>query len=247
MKAYILAAGYGTRMYPLTRDLPKTFLEVGGATILDHIVGRLRAIDDLTHITVVTNTRFVDRFDAWRAMQPVFPPVTVLNDGTTSDEHRLGAVADLRLALRHVPLEGEDAIVVASDNLFDFDLAAVARTFRADGRPLLLVRQSPDQPEPSPYNEVTMDPDGRVTRFREKPPRAETDLTAIALYFFPAEVLASLGEYLHAGNPDAPGHFLAWIVDRFPVVGVPIPGRWFDIGSIESLESARREWGRQGR
>jgi glucose-1-phosphate thymidylyltransferase len=240
VKAYILAAGYATRMYPLTRDQPKALLEVAGRPIITHIVERMLALDDLTEIVVVTNARFLSQFERWRAHQTTAIPITVLNDGTTSNDTRLGAIADLKFAIDTVPLDGEHALVVAGDTLFECDLRPVQRAFLARGAPTLIVRRAPELTSLSKYNEVSVTDDGRVTRFIEKPPRSETNLTAIALYFFPAATLLRLAEYLGAGgNPDAPGHFIAWLVEREPCYAESLVDRWFDIGSIESLEQAR--------
>ena len=243
MKAYVLAAGYATRMYPLTRDVPKALLDVGGAPVLTHIVSRLRELEELTELVLVTNERFAAQFEAWRAQRGGHLPITVLNDGTTSDEHRLGAIGDLKFALDRIPLGGEDAVVAAGDNLFDFDLRAIHRKFRKRGQPVLIVRQVANDEKPSRYNEVTLEPDGRVSRFREKPVRPETGLSAIALYFLTGAALELVGEYLEDGNPDAPGHFLAWLVERVPCYAERLPGPWYDIGSVEHLESARARFG----
>lgn len=239
VKAYVLAAGYATRMYPLTRDIPKTLLEVGGAPTLTHIMGRLRVLDGLTEVVIVTNKRFLDRFECWLETQDPWVRFTLLNDETTSHENRLGAIGDLRFALEMVPLEDEDAIVLASDNLFEVDLRDAHREFLARGRTTMLVRRVELDGGPSPYNEVTLGEDQRVTRLREKPADPQTDLSAIAVYFFPRQDLALLDEYLESGNPDAPGHFLAWLVQRVPCYATPLEGAWYDIGSLESLAAAR--------
>ncbi len=243
VKAYVLAAGYATRMYPLTRDVPKTLLEVGGAPILTHIVGRLRVLDGLTEVVIVTNERFFDRFEGWLEKQESWVPFTLLNDETTSDESRLGAIGDLSFALEAVPLHDEDAIVLASDNLFEADLRDAHRDFLARGRTTILVRRVELDGGPSSYNEVTLGEEGRVVRLREKPADPQTDLSAIALYFFPPQDLALLDEYLEDGNPDAPGHFLAWLVQRVPCYASPLEGSWYDIGSLESLAVARARFG----
>jgi glucose-1-phosphate thymidylyltransferase len=242
MIAYVLAAGYATRMYPLTRDFPKPLLEVGGVPILSHLMRRLRSLDGLTDIVLVTNSRFYGRFRDWAEAAEPWARITVLDDGTTSNEDRRGALGDLRFALECVPLGGDDAIVLASDYLFDADLAEVQRSFQEWRAPTMLVRRV-DPPEgPSPYNEVTLDDRGRVVRMREKPVAPKSDLSAIALYFLTAGDLALLDEYLQEGSPDAPGHFLAWLVDRQTCYAAPLSGRWFDIGSIEGYEEAKRRF-----
>lgn len=243
MKAYVLAAGYGTRLHPLTRDLPKALIEIGGAPVLTHLMLRMRPLEDLTEVVIVTNSRFHPRFREWLATQEAWVPVTLLDDGTSSDEERLGAMGDLKLALDHVPLGGEDALVLASDHLLDLDLRRVQARFEALRHPLLVVRRVQADEGRSRYGEVTVDPDGRVLRFREKPPDPRTDLSAIALYFFPPDDLALLAEYLEDGNPDAPGYFISWLVERVPCYATPLAGAWVDIGSFEGLAEAHASFG----
>lgn len=240
----MLAAGYGTRMYPLTRDFPKALLAVGGHDILTHLMRRLQSLEGLTDVVIVTNDRFFERFEAWVEGQEPWVRFTVLNDGTSSNEDRLGALGDLQLALEHVPLEGDHAVVLASDHLFDMDLGEVYQDFLARERTTLLVRKVELPGGPSPYSEVTLSSDGRVVRLREKPRHPETDLSAIALYFFTAHDLGLLAEFLEEGNADAPGYFLSWLVERVPCYATRLRSPWYDIGSLESLAAARArgEW-----
>ncbi len=243
MKAYVLAAGYATRMYPLTRDRPKTLLEVGGKPILSHVVDRLEDIEGLTEVVIVTNDRFLGQLEAWLESQTPRVPFTVLSDGTTSDDTKLGALGDLRLALGRVPAGDEDVIVLASDHLLDLDLGEVQRAFEARGRTTVVVRRVDHGPGPSRYNDVVLNDDGRIVRFREKPADPEGDLAAIALYVFPPDVVRRLDEYLLKGNPDAPGHFIAWLVHREPCYAHMMHAAWYDIGDLESLEEARERFG----
>lgn len=240
MKAYLLAAGYATRMYPLTRDRPKPLLEVAGRPILAHILDRVRVLDGLSEVVVIANDRFIAAFEAFAAGLDLGVPIRVLNDGSRDDDDKLGAIGDLAFALAEVPVGNEDWLVAAGDNLLAFDLGLLQRAFRAGGgAPLLAVREVPLE-GPSRYNEVTLDGEGRVVRFREKPPDPQSPLAAIALYFLPPSAAALLPTYLEeGGNPDAPGHFIAWLVDRVEVRAEPLPGGWFDIGSLEGLENAR--------
>jgi glucose-1-phosphate thymidylyltransferase len=240
LKAFLLAAGYATRMYPLTRDRPKPLLEVAGRCILDHLMDRVLALEGLSEVVVIGNARFADPFEAWRESADVAVPLRVLNDGSSDDSDKLGAIGDIAFALREVPLVGEDWLVAAGDNLLGFDLRPLQRRFLAQRRPTLVLRQVEHGGGPSPYNEVSLGEDGRVRRFREKPADPRTDLAAIALYFFTPEVAELLGHYLaEGGNPDAPGHFIAWLVERVEEGAARSGGDWFDIGSLEGLEHAR--------
>ena len=243
MKAYLLAAGYATRMYPLTRERPKPLLEVAGRPILAHILDRVLELEGLSEIVVIANDRFIEPFERFAAGLDLDVPVRVLNDGSRDDDDKLGAIGDLAFALGEVPVAGEDWLVAAGDNLLAFDLRTLQRAFRAGaGAPMLAVRETPLQ-SPSPYNEVTVDGQGRVLRFREKPADPASPLAAIALYFLPARAAELLPHYLaEGGNPDAPGHFIAWLVEQVEVRAAALPGGWFDIGSLEGLAHAREHF-----
>ena len=245
MKAYLLAAGYATRMYPLTRDRPKPLLEVGGQPILTHLVRRIETLGALTGIVVVGNHRFAEPLARWRDATACRVPVRVLDDGSTGEHDRLGAIGDLAFALREVPAGGEDWVVAAGDNLLSFDLRAIEAEFLAHHAPTIVVRDVPTTGTgaASRYNEVTLDAGGRVVRFREKPDRAMTGIAAIALYVFPPDVAGLVTQYLaEGGNPDAPGHLIAWLVGQRTVRASRFEGEWFDIGSLEALAGARERF-----
>jgi glucose-1-phosphate thymidylyltransferase len=243
MKAFVLAAGYATRMYPLTRDRPKPLLEVGDAPILTHLVRSIEPLPGISEIVVIGNRRFAPAFARWHKTMNCALPIRLLDDGSTSDDDKLGAIGDLAFALRAVPVGDEDWMVVAGDNLVRFDLRTVQAHFLERRAPTLTVREvavSTGESGASRYNEVTLSREARVVRFREKPREQRTGLAAIALYFFPADVAALLTRYLaEGGNPDAPGHFIAWLVDRVPVTATRFTGEWLDIGSLETLKEAR--------
>lgn len=244
MKAYVLAAGYATRLYPLTRDCPKPLLEVAGQPILTHVARRLATLEQLDEIVVVTNSRFFPAVEAWRQACGLEVATTVLDDGTRDEGSRLGAVGDLAFAIERVPPAGEPFVVAAGDAIFDFDIRALQREFSLSGQTLLVVREVAHDGGPTSYNEVVVAADGGVQSFREKPPDASSGLAAIALYFFPPEVVALLDRYLReGGNSDAPGHFVAWLVERVPAVAARFEGRWSDIGTHETLAEARRIYG----
>jgi len=171
MKVYVLAAGHATRLYPLTRATPKPLLDVAGVPILTRILERVAVLDSVSEVVVIGNERFAGQFDAWAGGVRSPFPLRVLNDGSRSEDDRLGAVGDLGFALREVPPGAEDWLVVAGDNLLEFDLCALQAEFEKQGRPLLVLRETEPR-GPSRYNEVTLGDAGLVTRFREKPAAA---------------------------------------------------------------------------
>jgi glucose-1-phosphate thymidylyltransferase len=246
VRIVVLAAGYATRLGSLTQHTPKPLLDLGGRPLLSRLCDRLLSAGPASEIAVVANARFAEVFRAWAAASGLPVPIRILDDGTSSDVDRLGAVGDLAFALDTLAAGDEDWLVSAGDMWIDVDLAPVAAAFRATRTPRLLVRRVPELRRPSPYNEVTVDGE-RVVSFREKPEDPRSDLAAIALYFLPADIGRRVRAYLDAGgNPDAPGHFIAWLVQREPVLASPLEGRWSDIGSPEALRQTRASFAAAG-
>ena len=245
MKAIVLAAGYATRLYPLTLDTPKPLLEVAGRPMLERILGSLAPIEEIGEVFVVTNARFAPRFQAWA--ERYRPPrdglrLTVVDDGTTDDATKLGAIGDIGLVLDRGRIE-EDVVVVAGDNLFSESLAGFGRACRERAAPLVAVYDVRDLEQMHKYNAISLDEEGRITYFEEKPERPTSTLTAIALYFYPRETLPLLRRYLEEGNnPDQPGRLVQWLYTRTPVYTWRVPGRWYDIGSRETLAEANVEF-----
>lgn len=235
MKLVVLAAGYATRLYPLTLDRPKHLLEVGGRPILDHVLDSVGPIG-IDGVYVVTNARFAPRFRDWAAGRGV----TVVDDGTKTEDTRLGAIGDLDLVIRDQSLE-DDLVVIAGDNLFSDPLAGFPP--RRDA-PVLGVYDVGDLEAIRKYNAIEVDGEGRITFFEEKPDRPRSTLTGIALYFYPAGVLPLVQRYVAEGNnADQPGRLVQWLYPRVAFYTWRVPGRWYDIGSHETLAEADRAFG----
>jgi glucose-1-phosphate thymidylyltransferase len=242
VKALLLAGGYATRLHPLTRDRPKPLLEVAGKPLLSHILERVRALPEVSEVVIVGNHKFHAALCDWAVEEGKNggPPLRVLDDGSTSDDDKLGANGDVAFALERMDLGDEDLLVVAGDNLLGFDLRPLHAAFLRRRLPQLAVREIPMPEGPSPYNEVTPDENGRVVGFREKPADPQSPWVAIALYFYPPQIVGWLSRYLaEGGNPDAPGYFAAWLVQHTEVYAEPFEGEWYDIGSHEALAEAR--------
>ena len=240
MKLIILAAGYATRLYPLTREQPKHLLDVAGRPVLEHVLDRLAPIDEIDGSYLVTNAKFAGRFREWAAAYrgPLGPEV--VDDGTTSEDDRLGAIGDLGLVLREASLD-DDVIVAAGDNLFTDSLKGFGETAGERQAPLLAVYDVGDLDAIRKYNAIEIDGDRRITYFEEKPQSPRSTLTGIALYFYPRGCLPLVHEYLEAGNnPDQPGRLVEWLYPRRAVYVWDVPGEWVDIGSPETLAEADR-------
>jgi glucose-1-phosphate thymidylyltransferase len=239
MKLVVLAAGYATRLYPLTKDRPKHLLDVAGRPVLEHALDSLEPIG-LDAAYVVTNAKFAGRFREWASGYRGRLRPEIIDDGTTSDADRLGAIGDLALVLQEAAVD-DDLVVAAGDNLFTEQLAGFGDEARERQAPLLAVYDVGDLEAIRRYNAVDVDGDGRVTFFEEKPERPRSTLTGIALYHYPREALGLVGRYLEEGNnPDQPGRLVEWLYRRMPVYVWRVPGEWLDIGSPETLAEADR-------
>jgi glucose-1-phosphate thymidylyltransferase len=238
VKAVVLAAGYATRLYPLTLDRPKALLPVGGRPLLEHLLARLDPVRGLTEISIVTNSKFAEQFRAWAAGYG--RGVRILDDGTSDEESRLGAIGDLAFAIESEGID-DDLLVLGGDNLFSESLAPFAEFGRDMAAPALGVYDVGDLEAIRRYNAIELAEDGRITFFEEKPDEPRSTLTGIALYFYPRRSLPLVAAYLAEGNnPDQPGRLVQWLYPRTAVYAWPVPGRWFDIGSEETLAEADR-------
>ncbi len=241
MKLVVLAAGYATRLYPLTLDRPKALLSVAARPMLEHVLARLAPIPEVDVVYVVTNAKFAGHFRTWAAgYDAAGRELRVVDDGTTSDEDKLGAIGDLALVLRTWTVD-DDVVVVAGDNLFSEDLADFGRYGRERRAPVLAVYDVGSLDAIRSYNAIEVDEDGRITFFEEKPADPKSTLTGIALYFYPREIVPLIHRYVAEGNnADQPGRLVEWLYTRTPVYTWQVPGMWFDIGSEEGLREADR-------
>ena len=241
MKAIILAAGYATRLRPLTNTAAKELLRVGGRPIIDWILDRVADVDDVDEVHIVTNARKAPWFEAWAGDRPV----TIHDDGTTSNEDRLGAIGDMQFVIDHAHVD-DDVLVIAGDNLFEYSLSDFASFWRGKGRAsAVAVRDVGSRELAARYGIVNLD-DDRVTAFVEKPEDPWTTLAATATYLFHRDHVPLVQRYLDEANPpDQPGRFVAWLQEREPVYAYLFEGRWFDIGDHEQLLHADNEIRRQ--
>jgi glucose-1-phosphate thymidylyltransferase len=241
MDALILAAGYATRLYPLTLNQPKPLIPVAGKPMIERVVDCLLPIPDLKTLYVVTNHKFAPQFADWADQYRKLNKAArfeIIDDGSTSDADKLGAIGDIYFAVDNRGLYYRDLLIVAGDNLFSESLADFA-AFACEHAATIGVYDVRSLEEAKKYNQLTTNPAGIVTDFVEKPANPSSTLCAIALYYYGPEALGLLKTYLAEGNnADQPGRFVQWLHKRTDIFTYPIDGLWYDIGSHESLAQA---------
>lgn len=246
MKVIILAAGYATRLYPLTLTQPKPLLPVAGKPMVEHVLDHLAPMGGIDRIYVVTNAKFAGHFERWSQGYSARAKLsfTTVNDNSTDDSNKLGAIGDIHYVIQTQNVD-DDLVVVAGDNLFDQSLADFGRCCREKNAPVLAVYDVGNLEEIKKYNAISIDAAGKITFFEEKPKQPTSTLTGIALYFYPRHTLPLIRQYIAEGNnPDQPGRLIQWLYPRTPVYTWRVPGRWYDIGSKETLEEANRIFAR---
>ncbi len=237
MKGIILAAGYATRLYPLTKDRPKALLPVAGKPIIDYIADEMDTIATLDQIIVISNHLFAEQFEGWAAARNAKGtghPVVVLDDNSTDDTNKLGAIGDIQFVIDQFAIDDE-LMVIAGDNLFTYKLRDAWKVYADNGQDMILARKMPPEEDLTRYAIATVDATGLVTDLVEKPKQPKSDLAVFATYFYRQDTVPMIRDYLAAGNsPDAPGNFPAWLYTRKPVRLYMFDGICIDIGTPES-------------
>jgi len=240
VKAILLAAGYATRLRPLTDTLAKPLLPLAGRPMVDYIYDKIAEVPEVDAVHVVTNAKFTAGFEKWAQEHKGKLPIRVHNDGTSSNDDRLGAIGDIRFTVANGKLQGSDLLVIAGDNLFDYSLADYVSYWRSKGEAgALALYECPDRELVKQYSIVELDKDERITSFIEKPKNPTTSLVGTATYIYHRKHVPMIEQYLSEGNsPDQPGNLVAWLHKRVPVYGYRFTGGWFDIGNQQELLNA---------
>lgn len=241
MRSVILAAGYATRLYPLTVDKPKCLLTVGGRTILDAITDKIAGVPGMKDLTLVTNSRFYAQLSDWARTSSPKIAVRVLDDGTTSNDNRLGAVGDLGFAVREAGID-DDLLVLASDNLFEQGLADFCKAGAShDGATVGVYDIKDPAAAAGKYGVLETNAEGLVLAMEEKPQAPRSSLIGMGVYFYRRRMLPMIYEYLAQKHAqDAPGHYVRWVLEREKIRAFTFSGMWYDIGDLKALEEANR-------
>ena len=239
MDAIVLAAGYATRLYPLTENIPKPLLNVAGNPIIERIIRKLEDVDDLKKIYIVTNDKFEKNFKDWLRNFDAEIPIEIINDGTKSNEDRLGALGDVHHVLNKKNVNDE-LIVVAGDNLFELSLADVAAFFKKKNSNVIVLHDVKDIDLAKHYGIVEVS-NSIVINFEEKPVSPKSTLASTGIYLFPKKTISLINKYIAQGNnPDKTGNFIEWLHKRDKIYSYITEKKWHDIGSIEQFEKANK-------
>ncbi len=241
MKALILAAGYATRLYPLTENQPKALLPIAGKAIIDYILDEIVSIPAIDHVYVISNHKFAANFEEWLSHQSGKIPISIVDDGSTSEENKLGAIGDIQLAINRYAMD-DDVLIIAGDTFFTFQLKDFYQFYALHQKDCFLVKEIQDIKQLQRMGVVELDETGRVVGFEEKPLSPKSNKASFAGYLYRSDTLPLIGQYLsEGGNPDAPGFFPAWLYTRKEVLAYPIQGECYDIGTPESYRDINQK------
>ncbi len=242
MKGLILAAGYGTRLYPLTLDRPKPLVKVGGKTILERLLTKLEETRLCDEVFVITNDKFFKMLDKWVREHRFSFKVKVINDNTTSNETRLGAIGDINMVLKEENPK-DDILIMAGDNLFEFDLMDFLDFTKDKNSTSIALFDVKDTGLAQRYGIVSLDENQKISDFEEKPKEPKSTLASTGIYYLPKDKFPMITKYMKTGLvKDAPGNFIKWVSETDGVFGFVFTEGWYDIGDKISLEKADLEY-----
>lgn len=240
MKCLILAAGYATRLYSLTENFPKPLLKVGDKTILDWLIDDMDTSGQIDHYVVISNHKYAHHFESWAANKPQY--ITVLDDGTDSNETRLGAVKDIQFAIETLGLD-DDMLVIAGDNLLDFSLTGFIAYAKQKNASCIMRYYEANEEKLKKCGVVTVDAQDQVLRMTEKSPTPETHWCTPPFYYYTREDARLVAQGIAAGcGTDAPGSYIAWLCGKTAVYAMQMPGDRYDIGNLESYQAVQQQY-----
>ncbi|MBQ4527957.1 MAG: nucleotidyltransferase family protein [Clostridia bacterium] len=240
MKAIILAAGYATRLYPLTLNRPKALLTIGNKPIIDYIADQIETIEAINELIIISNDKFFSDFCEWKSSRKNNVQITILNDGTTDDSNKLGAIGDIEFAIETLDIDDE-ILIIAGDNIFTFMLKDFYNEYKTKNADMILVKEINNINELRRMANVSLNENHKVINMEEKPQMPKSNIAAFASYIYKKETIPLIKKYLDEGNnPDAPGFFPSWLYKRKDVYAYAFSGECYDIGTPESYNEVNR-------
>lgn len=240
MKCLILAAGYATRLYPLTENFPKPLLKVGEKTILDWLIDDIDTLGLVDEYVVISNHKYAHHFDEWAAEKA--QKITVVDDGTSTNETRLGAVKDIQFAIDRLNID-DDMLVIAGDNVLDFSLTKFIKYAKEKNTSCIMRYYEESDVKLTKCGVVEIDDSDRIISMEEKPRQPKSHWCCPPFYYYTKEDARLVQKGIDSGcGTDAPGSYIAWLCSQTPVYAMEMPGKRFDIGNIESYEQVQKEY-----
>ncbi len=240
MKCLILAAGYATRLYPLTENFPKPLLKVGDKTILDWLIDDIETSGEVDEYIVISNHKFAHHFEKWAAEKS--QKITVVDDGTSTNETRLGAVKDIQFAIEKCGLDS-DALVIAGDNVLDFSLTKFIEYAKQKNTSCIMRYFEKDEKKLQKGGVVCVDENDKIITMEEKPCNPKSNWACPPFYYYTKEDTRLVKKGIEAGcGTDAPGSYIAWLCGQTNVHAMEMPGSRYDIGNLESYEKVQKEY-----
>lgn len=246
MKSIILCAGYATRLYPLTKNFPKPLLEVVGETILDRLLLDLEKNPDITEHIIVSNAKFFPNFEVWRAKvsSKYTKKITILNDGSTKNENRLGAVKDIMFAIEKCGID-DDVFVAAGDNVLDFELLPFFAYQKQKNTAVIMRHEEKRIKKLQKTGVIKIDENEKVVLMQEKPENPASNWAVPPFYIYPKNDLSKFARGIEAGcSTDAPGDFVAWFCNNHDVHAWLMTGKRYDVGDLASFEDVKARFGK---
>lgn len=242
MKCILLCAGYSTRLYPLTLDQPKPLLPIAGKPMVEHILEKIEKVGNIDEVLIVSNNKFFDNFRNWKRKFSFSKPIKILNDGSNSNDDRLGAIGDINYALKQENID-EEVFVVAGDNLFKFDLRELFSLFREKKSSVIALYDIKDRSlAAGKYGVVELSDDCKILDIEEKPDEPRSTIVSTACYIFSEEVVRELKNKLSEENIDNIGDFVKHVAKDYALYGKIFDEDWIDIGSPTELKKANMGW-----
>lgn len=242
MKCIILCAGYATRLQKYIENTPKALITIDNKPIINYLIEEVEKIEEINQVYIVSNAIYYDQFLQWQKNIKSTKPIKIINNGTSKNEERLGAIGDIKYAIDHEKIE-DDIMIMASDNFFDFDLREMVELFHQKEGAIICTKQIEDKELLRRLAVVTVNDEGKVTKLIEKPQEPEGDRGVYTTYVYRKEVIQLLNQYIKEGNnSDAPGYFVQWLYKIYPVYSYDIKGDCYDIGNYETLSQVREKY-----
>jgi len=242
MKNIIIAAGYATRLYPLTENFPKPLLEIGGSTILGRILDDVDTFPEIDEHVIVTNHKFAHIFEDWKAKQSYKKPITIIDDGTSTNETRLGAVKDLLLAIESRKID-DDIMVLAADNILDFSFRGFIDFFKEKQTSCIMCHEQLELKKLQRTGVVVLDENNKVLNMEEKPEHPKSHWAVPPFYIYSRKDIKFIthnSSFITNSFMDAPGNLAHYMCGIVPMHAWQMPGTRFDIGSLDTYEEAKK-------